>query len=198
MSVATTARVVYVWRHPAAQGVAGRCIGRTDVAVDRRRIKRLAHRIRRHARRDNLPRLILTSPLRRSADVGRLLAAWGWRHCVDPRLAELDFGSWDGLPWREIEAAAVDAWCSDFLRHAPGGGESLESLLVRCRHFVDDAVHGPVRCVVGHAGWINAARWLAGRHPSPPTAAEWPAAVEPGALVVLSSSRPLPVGQAAA
>ena len=61
------------WRHPRPDGVAGRCIGHTDVPVDRRRAKRLAHRIRCAARREGWPKGVWTSPLRRCADVGRWL-----------------------------------------------------------------------------------------------------------------------------
>ena len=39
-----------VWRHPQPVGAAGRCIGHTDLPVDARKAKRLAHRIRQAAR----------------------------------------------------------------------------------------------------------------------------------------------------
>lgn len=167
---------VIMWRHPKPRAVAGRCIGRTDVVVDRRRAKRLAHRIRHWARRHGAPRVVVTSPLQRAACVGHWLAAWGWRHRIDARLVELDFGSWDGQPWDAIGAAAVDAWCADFARHAPGGGEPVAQLLQRCRAFLVDHAGATPCCVVGHAGWVSAALWLAqGR--GLPAAADWPAAV---------------------
>ena len=61
---------LYAWRHPRAIGAEGRCIGRTDLHVDPRRAKRLAHRIRALARRQRLPRIVITSPLQRSRAVG--------------------------------------------------------------------------------------------------------------------------------
>ena len=180
-------RFVYAWRHPPALGVAGRCIGRTDVPVDPRRAKRLAHRIRRHARREGLPRLIVTSPQRRCADVGRWLAAWGWCHRIDERLAELDFGDWEGRSWQAIGATPIGAWCADFVDSAPGDGESLRALIARCRAFIDDDAATPTSCcIVGHAGWINAARWLAGQSAQPPTAADWPAAPAHASLTMLA------------
>jgi alpha-ribazole phosphatase len=169
-----------VWRHPLPQDVGGRCIGRSDVAVDRRKAKRLAHRVRQWARRNRAPRLVITSPQRRAADVGRWLARWGWEHRVDARLSELDFGVWDGRRWSEIGAASVDAWCADFVRHAPGGGEPVAQLLQRCAEFLRE----PPCCVVGHAGWISAALWLA-QHEEEPTAARWPAAVRCASLTLL-------------
>lgn len=177
--------MISVWRHPKPRGVAGRCIGRTEVPVDRRKAKRLAHRIRAHVRREGGPRVVITSPLRRSADVGRWLARWGWTHRIDDRLSELDFGTWDGRHWDAIGAAAVDDWCVDFAVHAPGGGESVASMLARCTEFLAEVTVG---AVVSHAGWISAARWLAASPARPPQAAEWPAAVGCGQRAVLGTS----------
>jgi len=163
---------LWVWRHPRALGAAGRCIGRTDLAVDPRRAKRLAHRIRALARRQGLPRIVITSPLQRCRDVGRWLRRWGWQHRVEPALAEMDFGAWDGRRWADIPPAEVDAWCQDFLHHAPGGGESLHAFFTRVQGWSSPASDA---CVVGHAGWMLARRWLASGEPWPTQAAQWPA-----------------------
>jgi alpha-ribazole phosphatase len=168
-----------VWRHPRPAGVAGRCIGRTDVAVDPRKARRLAHRIRRQARRQGLKREVWTSPLRRCADVGRWLARWGWVHHVDVRLLEVDFGDWDGLAWADVDAGEISRWTDDFADHAPGGGESVRQLMARCRYFLSSG--SGARCVVGHAGWINAARWIAAGRASPGAASEWPPVLGYGA-----------------
>lgn len=180
------AAALAVWRHPKPHDVQGRCIGRTDVRVDRRKAKRLAHRIRRWARQHGAAHVVLTSNLQRAASVGRFLAGWGWHHHVEPRLNEMDFGGWDGLRWDAIGADAVQAWCQAFAEHAPGGGESVSQLLVRCRSLLTElhAAASPP-CVVGHAGWISAAQWLQGGHARTPGAAEWPAAVKYSARVLL-------------
>ena len=175
-----------VWRHPRPDGVAGRCIGRTDVPVHWRRAKRLAHRIRQAARRERHAPVIWTSPLRRCADVGRWLARWGWTHRIDPRLAELDFGTWDGQGWDAIGAAAVDAWCADFAHHAPGGGEAVAALMARCADFITAE---PDAWVVGHAGWMNAADRVVRGLPPPAQAADWPASPAYAAAWRASSSR---------
>jgi alpha-ribazole phosphatase len=168
-----------IWRHPKPIGAAGRCIGRTDLPVDPRRTKRLAHCIRQHARRHGLPHAVVTSPLRRCADVGRWLRRWGWTHRVDVRLIELDFGAWDGMPWRDIAWDEVRAWEADFMDHAPGGGESLRALRRRVHAVLADT--GP-RLAVGHAGWINALRT---RHAERLGATDWPAPLKYGASVCL-------------
>lgn len=155
-----------IWRHPKPIGAEGRCIGgRTDLPVDPRKAKRLAHRIRAHARRCRLPREVVTSPLIRAAAVGRWLRRWGFRWRIDAALVEADFGSWDGKPWAEITSVEFDGWLADFCGYEFGGGESLNTLLARAA-----AWQAPSALVVGHAGWISARRWRG----DAPTAGSWP------------------------
>ena len=158
------ARLV-IWRHPrpAARRTAGRCIGRTDVPADPRKARRLARRIARWARRQQWPdRTIWTSPLARAAIVGRLLRRQGWRHRLDPRLAEVDFGHWDGRCWGDIPRVEVDAWSDDLLHHRPGGGEAIIALATRIRAYCEDRQgQDGATLVVGHGGWIRLARALA-------------------------------------
>jgi len=172
---------LWAWRHPKPQGAAGRCIGRTDLPVDPRRARRLAHRIQSVARREQLPREVWTSTLARGREVGRWLARQGFHHRVDARLAELDFGRWDGRPWSDIAATEVAHWEADFLHHQPGGGESLAGLLQRVREFLHQrAVSGGTLLVVAHAGWMQAAACLQGPVPA---AESWPRAPGYGCLM---------------
>jgi alpha-ribazole phosphatase len=155
-----------IWRHPRPRGAEGRCIGsRTDLPVDPRKAKRLAHRIRAHARRRGLPREIVTSPLARAAAVGRWLQRWGFLWRVDADLAEMDFGRWDGLLWSAIPLHEFERWMADFRSFDFDGGESLNTLLARAA-----AWRPPCALAVGHGGWINARCWRG----EPPTAASWP------------------------
>lgn len=171
MSDATAA--LWVWRHPRAHDAAGRCIGRTDLGIDPRRAKRLAHRIRRAARLHSLPRRVLTSPLQRCAAVGQWLRRWGWRHERLPALLEADFGRWDGLAWSLVPREEIDAWCGAFLHHRPGGGETLHDLFVRVAGWRPPAA--PV-LIVAHAGWMLARRWLSSAQALPVHADQWPTA----------------------
>lgn len=155
-----------IWRHPKPRGAEGRCIGgRTDLPVDPRKAKRLAHRIRAHARRQGLPRDVVTSPLARASAVGRWLQRWGFRWQVDPALAEMDFGRWDGQAWSAIAPAEFDRWMADFRGFDFDGGESLTALLDRAT-----AWQAPCALAVGHGGWITARHWRGGQ----PTPANWP------------------------
>ncbi|HEY0955657.1 MAG TPA: histidine phosphatase family protein [Roseateles sp.] len=162
-----------IWRHPKPWGAAGRCIGgRTDLAVDPRKAKRLAHRIRAHARRHGLPREVVTSPLGRAADVGRWLKRWGFVWHVDAALCEMDFGAWDGQAWRDIPPTEFGRWMADFCGFAFDSGESLNALLARAATW-----QAPCALAVGHGGWITARAWAG---PETPTPATWPAPLRYG------------------
>lgn len=176
---------VHVWRHPAAPQAAGRCIGHTDLVADPRKTRRLARTIARFAQRNALPRIVVTSPLRRSRAVGRWLARRGWVHRVDAALLEVDFGDWDGRPWSAVPVAQIDAWCADFAAHAPGGGESVAALLQRVRRWCA----GDARIAVGHGGWMSAALWLADRGERLPRAGQWPPAPRHGHRIVFVPPR---------
>ena len=199
MSTVSNAHPVIVWRHPRPIGAEGRCIGRTDLAVDRRKVKRLAHRIRQAARRHRWPRVVHSSSLQRCAAVGRQLRRWGWRHHIDDSLLEMDFGAWDGLSWPQIPHAEVEAWCENFAQHAPGGGENLDAMLRRVAHSLGklsgqhDAqrLHRAPSLVIGHAGWMLSAAWVT-QHPIAPThPAQWPRAPRYGQCCRLNAA-PLP------
>jgi alpha-ribazole phosphatase len=170
-----------VWRHPKPDNARGRCIGRTDLAVNPRRAKRLAHRIRARARREDWPRVVHTSPLKRCAAVGRWLRRFGFTHHIDADLAEMDFGDWDGRAWSDVAVDHVQVWEDNFMQHAPGGGESLAQLFERVQRFT--ATRRDPCLVVGHAGWINAWLWLQQQPPTAPSASTWPAAPRYGAAV---------------
>lgn len=151
------------WRHPRPRerALAGRCIGRTDLAADPRKARRLAARIRRWAQRHRwTDRTLWTSPLARAAIVGRLLRRHGWQHRIDPRLAEVDFGRWDGLPWAQIPVTEIDHWCQNLLNQQPGGGESVAMLAYRVAACCSD-LGGQPAIIIGHGGWLRVAQALA-------------------------------------
>ncbi len=155
---------LHAWRHPRAFDAQARCIGRTDLAVDIRRVRRLAAHIRSVAARERLPHIVITSPLTRSRAVGRWLDRFGWQHRIDDALTELDFGRWDGQPWSSLPEEEFRRWEADFVAFQPGGGESVGELLQRVRRFDP----GPARVVVTHGGWLSAALWLQRGLPSSP------------------------------
>jgi alpha-ribazole phosphatase len=77
---------------------------------------------------------------------------------TDPRLAEMDFGAWEGRPWAAIPRRELDAWAADLTGARPHGGESVADLSARALAALRDAAQGPVPAlVVTHAGVIKAA-----------------------------------------
>jgi alpha-ribazole phosphatase len=128
--------------------------------------------------------VVWTSPLQRCSEVGRWLRRWGWCHLVDIRLMELDFGRWEGQPWSQIAPAEVAAWEADFIDHAPGGGESLRTLMARVQRFVQEKADGQPLLIVAHAGWMQALQWQI-EEADLPTADRWPKAPRHGELLLV-------------
>lgn len=77
---------------------------------------------------------VVCSPLRRARETA---AALGLPVEVDERWVEIDYGTYDGTPLRDVPAATWDAWRRD-LHFTLGGGESLAALGARVRAAADD------------------------------------------------------------
>jgi broad specificity phosphatase PhoE len=85
---------------------------------------------------------IVISPLRRAVQTVGILAA-GRAVETDARLAEMDYGEWEGLTYAEIEALDLPRrrrWEADpATEHCPGG-ESGNEVAARARAFLADAI----------------------------------------------------------
>jgi len=79
----------------------------------------------------------------------------------DERLAEMNFGDWEGQAWDDIPRTQLDAWAADVAGYAPPGGESPLSLQRRALDFVAD-LNVPEAVIVTHAGVIRTllAHWV--------------------------------------
>ncbi|WP_296403256.1 histidine phosphatase family protein [Psychrobacter sp.] len=184
---------LYIWRHPRPKQSHGLCYGQSDIEVDRRKLKRLAHQILRFVRSNQLPRQIWVSPLQRSKQVGQYLVAQGFECYIDDRLVETDFGVWEGKPWSDIDKKEIDNWCEKFADFAPVEGESLSQLFARVEAWIDlqkqmqaeSDSEDKIVLVVGHAGWINTAKLISNGKPVPTKPIHWPRAVEYNELTFL-------------
>jgi alpha-ribazole phosphatase len=70
---------------------------------------------------------------------------------------EIDFGSWEGRNWDDIDRGLFDAWAADLLEGRAHGGESLMQLRRRVAGWFDEVSEGgtgPIH-VVTHAGVIR-------------------------------------------
>jgi broad specificity phosphatase PhoE len=85
---------------------------------------------------------IISSPLRRAVETAEILAA-GPAVETDARLAEMDYGEWEGLTYAQIEARDLERrrrWEADpAAEHCPGG-ESGDEVAARGRSLLADAV----------------------------------------------------------
>lgn len=94
---------------------------------------------------------LFSSPAQRCLALAeQAAAATGLRVQPDPRLLELDFGAWEGLPWDDVPRAALDEWAADPWGFAPPGGESGAALVARLRSF--HAALPADAIVVSHGG----------------------------------------------
>lgn len=151
---------VFLIRHPRPLIEAGLCYGRLD--VDCEDPQPVAVRLKAQ-----LPAgtPIISSPLRRAR---RLAEALDPRAHIDDRLAEINFGEWEGRAWNDIDRAVIDVWATDVLNFVPPGGESVAQLQRRALEFaatlgdqnVALVTHaGIIRALIGHWQQLPAAEW---------------------------------------
>ncbi|MGI4857372.1 MAG: histidine phosphatase family protein [Janthinobacterium lividum] len=144
-------------RHPAVAVPPGQCYGRSDVPLRDTAAAGAAAIAAKLARLGIAPYTLHSSPLRRCAEVARALAP---APALDSRLAELDFGDWEGQRWDDVPRAALDAWAADIEHAAPHGGESVAQLAGRTDRWLADigarpAPAGTATVVLTHAGVIR-------------------------------------------
>jgi broad specificity phosphatase PhoE len=105
---------------------------------------------------------VVSSPLRRTRETA---AALGLPVEIDERWIEIDYGTFDGTPLRDVPAATWAAWRAD-LGFTLGGGESLSTVGERVRAAADDLLQESRQhdiVVVTHVSPIKAAAaWALG------------------------------------
>lgn len=143
---------VILLRHTRPEGGEGVCYGRTDLPPAP------GHEAEWAALAAALPTFaaIVTSPLTRCLALARHLAEQ--RACpllVEPRLAEMDFGSWEGLAWDEVPRSGLEDWARDLNFARPHGGENVAMLRDRAVAALGERTERPL-LVVTHAGVIRA------------------------------------------
>ena len=147
--------LILLARHPRPLIGARVCYGRTDVALAEPPERGAAALVRviGELRIDR----VITSPLSRASLVAVAVAReYGAVPRADDRLVEMDFGDWENRPWTAIPRPDIDAWAADPLRYRPGGGENVETVLLRVRRaWSTIASSEGTTLVVTHAGPIR-------------------------------------------
>ena len=118
-------------RHAQVLLPPGICYGATDVAADAAATLSTAQALAAELPQ-GLP--LRVSPLQRCEQLAQALQ--GLRpdlvyKTTEPRLAEMDFGHWEGQAWSSIPQHALDAWVADFAQHRFGGRESVAEVMHR-------------------------------------------------------------------
>lgn len=152
--------ILHLVRHPPPAIAPGICYGRLDIGAEAVDAAAAALRGRWPA---GLP--LWSSPLRRCRTLAEALHP---QPRFDARLAELDFGAWEGLAWDTIPRHELDAWAADVVGYAPPGGESPRQLQARALDFVaglavEEAVlvthAGVIRSLLAHWQGLPPERW---------------------------------------
>lgn len=100
---------------------------------------------------------VLSSPAARCRETA---GAAGLTPCLEPALAECDFGDWGGRTLADL-ASADEAGVADWMTNpdaCPHGGESLTAFAARVAHWLDaQAEEERTAVAITHAGVVKAA-----------------------------------------
>ena len=109
-------------------------------------------------------------------------------HTTDPRLKEMNFGSWEGQRWADIAPHEFALWTANFGDWRFGGIESVQDVMTRVASLLSETrASGNDAVWVTHAGVIRAATLLAQGVREVARADQWPSsAIEFGQATVLN------------
>lgn len=165
---------LWLVRHAHPLIAPGVCYGATDVASDPQAMLAVAQALSK-----TLPQEVpvVSSPLARCECLARCLQ--GLRpdltYTVDARLAEMDFGHWEGRRWDSIPQADFDRWTADFSGYRFGGKTSVHEFLQRVASLWDETLCSGIDAAwITHAGVIRAATLISRGERRVQKAAQWP------------------------
>jgi alpha-ribazole phosphatase len=165
---------LWIARHARPLIDGGICYGILDVAADTLHTDQCAL-----ALHQNLPIgiAVICSPLQRCQQLAKALQLLRPALIVelDSRIAEMNFGCWEGMLWSEIPKEAFDVWTADFGRHAFGGIESVNSVLARVKLAHESSLKRNQSILwITHAGIVRAVELLNQGIYSLRLAEQWP------------------------
>jgi alpha-ribazole phosphatase len=166
---------LWLVRHAQPLIESGICYGRLDVAADAGATAECAQQLAAQ-----LPAgiRVITSPLQRCEQLAHdLLGLRPDLHLkTDARLAEMDFGDWEGRAWQAIGRAELQAWTDDFAHHKVGRrGESVAVFMARIAAAFDTLKEDQLDTLwITHAGVIRAVHLLAQGARQIERAEQWP------------------------
>lgn len=140
---------LWLARHARPLVDEGLCYGALDMAADQNETAAAAARLA-----GILPQAVgvVSSPLRRCTQLAQALALLrpDLVPRLDARLAEMDFGSWEGRAWNGLDRGDIEAWTNDFATYRVGAtGESVSTFVARI-----DAILQETRSAGCDQAWI--------------------------------------------
>jgi alpha-ribazole phosphatase len=172
----STSRNLWLQRHAPVVAEPGLCYGATDLEAHADATLEAAQRIA-----PLLPAgiTLISSPLRRCVRLADAIVTLrpDLRVQHDARLAEMNFGGWEGRPWSAIPREDFEAWTGNFADAPAGGhGESVRAFMQRVAAAHDEWLAGKGDALwVTHAGVLRAMTLLHRGVRCPAAAADWPA-----------------------
>lgn len=169
---------LWLIRHAQPLVAPGLCYGAMDVSADT-----AATQIAAQALAMELPRntLVISSTLQRCEQLVQCLRGLRADLLVksDPRLVEMNFGTWEGRPWDAIPPHELQAWTDAFETWRCGGGECVQDVMHRIGAAWDEAqahrqATGQPMAWITHAGVIRAASLITRGTRRVTQAAQWP------------------------
>ncbi len=151
---------VYLVRHTRTEVPPGICYGWSDVDVADT-FEQEAAEVRRRLSGTAFDHAY-TSPLQRAV---KLATYCGYAHATrDDRLKEMNMGTWEMLPYDEIDDPHLQEWYKDYMHLPATGGEGFPDLRRRVDNFLDSLRTQPYQRVVifAHGGVLMAAGLYAG------------------------------------
>ncbi|MBS0339870.1 MAG: histidine phosphatase family protein [Proteobacteria bacterium] len=148
---------LWLLRHGPVECAEGLCYGACDVHGVEAASRDIAQRVA-----SQLPVGVefFASPLSRCAQLALALEVRrpDLQAQFDTRIAEMDFGTWEGQAWNDIPRAEFDGWLADFAEARPGGtGESTSTFMSRVGDAYDSwRASGRDAAWVTHAGVMRA------------------------------------------
>ena len=168
---------LWLVRHAKKKKKKGLCYGKLDVSADQYLTEVASDKLITACSESSGVKVLLTSPRQRTKQLANLLAErLNLDLSEEERLAEMDFGKWEGHLWDDVPKSAIDLWTEDFNNHAFGGGESTGQLLERVWQLMKNLTSRDEDQIwVTHAGVIKAVQYLIKtEEPYIKSAADWP------------------------
>ena len=161
-------------RHAQPLVEAGVCYGASDILADEPATAQAAQALALELPSDLK---VMCSPLTRCTQLANALQQLRpdltWK--PETRLAEMNFGHWEGQRWNDIPAAALAQWTTDFGPWRFGGVESVQDLMQRVSALWEETRSTQVGTLwVTHAGVIRAATLLSQGVQQVTHARQWP------------------------